>query len=285
MNHHATNLGTLRLGVVPYHNVLPLLHGLDNQIPRANWVFAPPSRLAELLSIDQLDIAILPIFDWLRSGRYGHVPGCAIGADGPVRSVIMAYRGRLTAVRRVLLDRSSLTSIHLARVLAADHWGLARDVEWTTSAGPVQDDTDWAAEGFDACVAIGDVALRWCERGVLHKDLANDWKELTGLPFVFAVWATRQGVLLTTGVCQAFQQSLDAGLDARAQLAAEHHAAAGVPQDVLLDYLTNRIRYELGPPQARAVAEFGSRLVRLGLLPAHTPLPRITTREANAAAT
>src|SRR4030095_11618635 len=84
----------LRLGCVKYLNSRPLIHAYDGPV-----VFDHPSALARMLAAGQLDTALVPLFETLRTPRYWLVDGVAVASDGPVYSVFLAYRGELRDVR------------------------------------------------------------------------------------------------------------------------------------------------------------------------------------------
>lgn len=257
-----------RLGIVPYLNVLPLLEGLEQTFPRENWVRATPRELGGLLAAGEVDVAILPVFEALREGGHAMVPGCAIGCDGPVRSVQLFAAKPIAEVRRVLLDRSSLTSVNLARIILPEHLGLSPEYE--LSPEPIPEDFDLAASGFDAAVVIGDVALAWDGRFEHAVDLGAAWKEMTGLPFVFAGWFVRPGVRLRPGEIAAFVRARREGERAVYDIAKRVAGEDSSRVVELVSYLSRSVRYALGEAELAAIEEFRRRLVARGLLPEDT---------------
>lgn len=255
----------IRLGVVPYLNILPLVEGLDGAIPRASWTFGPPRRLAEEVRAGRLDIGIGSLFETLQEPALDLLPGAAIGCDGPVLSVQWFSRVPLAESRRVLLDRASLTSIHLARILGRDL--LGHEPEWVLSDAPLQAEDD-LPDGFDGAVAIGDTALRWAiDRRFPHAlDLGEGWKRLTGLPFVFAGWSLRPGFSPTAGIAEAFRTARKAGEARIDAIAARSAAGSGFTEAQIREYLGRHIRYGFGSEQQAAVEEFRFRLAAHGLL-------------------
>lgn len=263
----------LRLGVVPYLNVLPLVEGLDDTFPRKNWVHATPRELSGLLAAGEIDVATLPVYDALRAGVYPMFPGCAIGCDGPVRSVRLCSVKPFDAVRHVLLDRSSLTSVHLAQILAIDLLDIHPMYE--LSEQPIAADFNLESSGFDAVVVIGDVALDWERRFPYTLDLGAAWKELTGMPFVFAGWFSRPNLKLAVPEFRAFVQARNRGERSTYEIAKR---AAGQDTKRLLDlvsYLSRSIHYRLGEPEIAAIEEFRRRLVMHGLLSGEAPKMRL----------
>lgn len=261
----------LRLGVVPYLNVLPLLEGLEEHFPMENRIRATPRELAGLLAAGEIDVATLPVFDGLRShGRYGLVPGAAIACDGPVRSVSLFSKVPLTEIKSVLLDRSSLTSVHLVQILAAELLEIAP--HYKTSNEPIHADFDWRNAKQDAFLVIGDVALEWEHQFPWKLDLGEGWKKLTGLPFVFAAWWTREGLILSTDETEAFAQARRRGQSSVADIARRQSTNSEEAAE-LQRYLSEAIRYNLGPREMEALNLFEQKLKTAGLLPAESKCP------------
>lgn len=265
-------LRDVRLGTVRYLNVLPLLDGLDAQIPRSRWIATTPRELAARMQEGALDVAIMPTFEVLRAGGLEVVPDGAIACDGAVRSVQLFCKVPPRDVRRVLLDRSSLTSAHLVQVIAREHLRIAP--RWRTSDAPLAADFDHASVPEDAILAIGDTALAW-ENAFPHRvDLGEAWRALEGLPFVFALWAIRPGVALDSEVIEALVAARDRGTARAAAIAAEAPLVPGMTRAGLVQYLTEAIRYRLGEREWLAIERYRDHLVAMGLLPEGTPLPR-----------
>ncbi|MCB2156951.1 menaquinone biosynthesis protein [bacterium] len=263
----------LRLGIVPYLNVLPLLRGLDDRFPQENWIRATPRELGGQMAAREIDVATLPIFEALRAQTYWIVPGCAIACDGPVRSVRIVSLKPLTQIRSLLLDRSSLTSVHLAQILTKEL--LEIDPVLETSSEPLPREFDLAASGFDAAVVIGDVALDWEDRFEHTLDFGQGWKDLTGLPFVFAAWVARQDVDLSPADLEAFVEARQRGEREVWTIAQEAADASDRPVQDLVNYLGRAIRFRLGEQEIVAIDEFRRRLIRHDLLPASAVSPAV----------
>lgn len=254
----------LRLGIVPYLNVLPLIEGLEGAFPRSGWTFATPRSLARQLVLGDLDVAIVSTFEALRRPGLAFVPGCAIGCDGPVRSVQLFGRGVAEGMGRILLDRSSLTSIHLAQVLLADLAGVHPVYE--LSGEPLTPASCRAAVDCDGVVAIGDTALEMDGRWPFAMDLGAAWKDLTGMPFVFAAWVVREGLVLSPEEISAFAEARERGVRAIPAIATREGMRGKFDAKLVEDYLGHSIRYGLGERELGAVEEFRRRLVEHGFV-------------------
>lgn len=255
------------LGVVSYRNALPLWKPLEVMSAGIRIVRDVPARLQHKLDAREVDAALLPIADFFRHG--GHIISDAgICADGPVRSVLLfSHSGRAPRDWKSLaLDTSSHTSVALSQVLLRDHWN---------SAPAMQDHApDFSAmqRRFDAWLLIGDLALEArqkfrCDSSISIYDLAEEWRALTGLPFVFAAWVARADL----PICEReelgdlLSRARDRGLEQIPRLARES-ATPTLGADVIEDYLRRAIGFSITSRHQAAMDEFRARCERHGLL-------------------
>jgi chorismate dehydratase len=247
----------IRLGAVSYLNAAPLVEGLAAD-PDFELTADVPARVAERLHAGEIDVGLIPSIEYAR-GDYAIVPGIAIGSRGPVRSVNLYHRGPLDAVRRVALDTSSRTSAALCRILLRER--LGRDPEYLDH-GP-----DLAAMlgKADAALVIGDPAL-YDDTDADRLDLGEEWHRRTELPFVFAFWAGRPGVLEPRHV-ERLQEALWAGLARLGMIALAYNGHGARHADLNERYLRSNIAYVLGRGEQAGLAEFYRRAHRQGLIP------------------
>src|SRR6266567_4042825 len=175
------SLAPFRVGSVPYLNAVPLTRGLEEQI-----IFVAPSKLAEMLQRDELDAGLVSVTEVLFNDRYDILDGIAVASLGEVKSVFLAHRRAIEEAKEVFCDTASLTSVNLLRVLLAER-ELRPEFKPLAGYEPVSIP--------DYAMLIGDQALDFLRAPRPHDiwDLGAAWYELTGLPFVFAVWALRRG--------------------------------------------------------------------------------------------
>lgn len=252
----------VRLGAVEYLNARPLAFGLDRS-PRFDLRFDLPSTCAELLHEHSIDVGLIPSIEYLRDD-FRIVPDLAIASRGPVASVALYTTRAMRDVRSIAMDTSSRTSAALVRVLCARHFRIVPVLE---AHGP---DLDLMLASCDAALMIGDKALFSEPRTVRLKadttneaesvgqqvdstfvdkiDLGEVWTSLTGLPFVWAFWAGREGALTRDDV-EALQRAKDAGVKESERIAAEYFAGAPDRQRVGARYLRDNIKYSLGPDE------------------------------------
>src|SRR4051794_40437418 len=230
--------GPLRVGAVSYLNAKPLYYGLAGRVPEVSLVMDVPSRLADRLAAGELDVALIPSVEYLRGAASGYeiVPDLAIAARGAVRSVKLFCRVPFGRIGRLALDAGSRTSQALARVwLDAAHGVRPARVEELPVGVPIEEST------ADAVLLIGDRAMT-VGHGPFHAvvDLAEAWRSMTGLPFVFALWVVRPGLDLgdlpdALTLCRA------EGLAHADRLAAENGPRLGLDVATCYDYLTKAL--------------------------------------------
>lgn len=256
----------LRLGAVSYLNTKPLVYGLDARPAEFQVRFDVPARCAALLHEGQVDLGLIPAIEYLR-GEYAIVPGVAIASDGEVATVAVFTRKPMGEVTSLALDVSSRTSVALTRVLCTKRWGIA------PAFVPAEPDLDAMLRRADAALVIGDPAFEIdpAARGVSKIDLGAEWREMTGLPFVYAMWVGRPGAV-TAAQCRALQEARDQGVAHVADIARE--AGGGDPdrERRSLAYLRDNLRFGLGEREAAGLRRFHELAIDLGVAPGTQPL-------------
>jgi chorismate dehydratase len=254
----------IRVGAVSYLNAKPLYYGLEQFARCVQLSLDVPSRLAERLAAGELDVALIPSVEYLRATGLGYeiIPGFAIASRGPVRSVKLFSRVPWGRVERLALDAGSRTSQVLARIWLDERHGVRprRIEELPLGVSALESIAD-------AVLVIGDRAMR-VPQGAFHEvvDLAEAWHDLTGLPFVFALWVARGGVPLE-GLPEALKRSRDAGLADAASLARIHGPRLGLDFATCYDYLTRVLSYDLGEDEIAGLRRFAAMASDLGLAP------------------
>jgi chorismate dehydratase len=256
----------LRLGAVSYLNTKPLVYGLDAYPDRFEVRFDVPAVCASLLHEGRVDLGLIPAIEYL-SGDYWIVPDVSIASDGEIASVAVFTRVPIEEVKTLALDVSSRTSVALTRVLCAKRWGIA------PSFVPADPDLKAMLGRADAALVIGDPALRIdpSRHGATKIDLGLEWKALTGLPFVYAMWTGRSGAA-SAEQCRALQAARDAGVAHIPEIARD--AAQGDPSRgaQALRYLRDNLKYGLGEREAQGLRRFHELAAEIGLVPSLQPL-------------
>jgi len=246
----------LRAAAVSFLNAWPLTAGLERS-DRIELVQAEPSACAAMLEAGEVDLALVSVAA-LTKGQYDIVPGMAIGADGPVQTVVLAGEQSPAIWDEVFLDTASRTS-HVLAKLVLDAMGVHPRF---TPAPAIEGLAK--ARGTKGALVIGDRGFDVRANQVL--DLGREWNKLTGLPMIFALWAARPGKVSPEDV-QELTRAAQHGLGLRTELAQKFAAAKGGDPERYRRYLTQRIRYGLGPYELEGLEAFLDRAAIKGFLP------------------
>ena len=247
----------VRLAAVSYLNAAPLLHGLGDE-GRFTIERAVPSLVAERLHAAGADVAMIPSIEYAR-GDYAIVPDVAITSRGNVRSVELFLRGRLEDVRTVAVDSGSRTSVALLKLVLRER--LGRAPEYVVEPP----DVGRMLERCDAALVIGDAALDYAGEAP-RLDLGEAWQQLTGLPFVWAFWAGRPGVLRPEDVVR-LQRAQAEGVAAAAEIARAWSNGDAARAERNERYLRHSISYRLGEAERAGLREFYKRAHAASLIP------------------
>ena len=267
-------MSRLRIVSVPYLNAAPLVWGFRHGSLRSriDLSVARPSHIAGLLERGEADFGLLPIIETQRLDGCRTIGGCGIVSPRRARSVLLVSRGPLAQIRRIAVDTSSRTSAALLRVVLA-----AQGLDGCAFA-EAEPDFPAMLEGRDAALLIGDPALGADTRGFEVLDLAEAWHAETGLPFVFAAWTARPGLALPDEVIDVFETSRREGIERLEAIARQASAELGLPAGDLERYLSENIRFDVGPEEERAVSLFLMRAHETGLI--GPPRPVVWSRPA-----
>jgi chorismate dehydratase len=260
-------LPKLRVGIVNFLNSRPLawgfLKGHHSDLFTAS--YHPPSTVARLLAEGGLDVGLIPSVEVQRIPGLSVLPDLCIGATAEVRSVLLVADRPLAEVRRVALDVNSRTSVALLKVLCAERWGIAP--QWIDHRPEVERMLAVA----DAALVIGDPALKVDRERYRVIDLAAEWRALTGLPFVFAVWAVRPEVDLPD-LAFYFKSSLRFGLSSLDAIVREAAAEMDLDSDLVHTYLTRNLRFFLQEPEIEGLTTYWRLAEKHGLIAEARPL-------------
>ncbi len=237
-----------RVACVGYTNSWPLTRHLDPALFEVSG--SVPSEAARKLSNGQADVGLIPVASLLADGDYRVVPGLALGCDGPVASVLLVGETPLEEWDAVALDGASRTSVVLAQILLRGPLGRP-----DLKVFPVDPGTPaFHAQGKTGAVVIGDAARNLPDRLTTRIDLGQVWKEWTGLPFVFAVWAGRPD--LPAEAIEGLRASAAKGLPERASAPLEDRT-----------YLTEQMRYALDDRAMMGLRRFAALGKQAGFFP------------------
>ena len=259
-------MSALRLGAVSYLNTKPLVYGLDAHPDQFDVRFDVPSKCAELLHENRVDLGLIPAIEYLR-GRYAIIPDISIASDGDVATVAVFTRKPIEDVETLALDLSSRTSVALTQVLCAKQWKIAPRFT------PAEPDLEAMLRRADAALVIGDPAFEIdpARHDVTKIDLGAEWKALTGLPFVYAMWVGRPDAA-TPAQCRALQQARDAGVAHLPEIAKQVGDGNAALEQRALSYLRDNLKYGLGQAEQAGLRRFHELAAEIGVVPGLEPL-------------
>ena len=244
----------LRVGCVQYLNARPLIAGWDGDV-----LFDHPAALCDQLAAGTLDVALVSSFEFLRAPIYTIVDGVSISADGEVFSVFVACPGEFVSIGEIEIDPASLTSINLLRCLLK-----ARGLE-TPFVSRLAAANAPILPGSGRLL-IGDQAIRFRqEHGDAYRylDLGAEWKSLTGLPFVFALWLVRPEVAAAGTIAARLRETRDHNVSRLRELADTQRS---FDPKFAERYWREHLSFALGENEKRALLTFRSQCESHGLI-------------------
>jgi chorismate dehydratase len=262
----------LRISAISFLNTVPLMWdfehgaaGLDFDIS-----YTLPSTCAAELQAGKADIGIIPAAAYTQIPDLAILPGIAIAARRPVRSILLVSKVPIEKIRSVALDTSSMTSVALTKILFERWLGSGRTFT------PMAPDLDAMLREHDAGLVIGDTALQVDRTRYLTVDLAEEWIRFTGKPFVFAFWAVRRAALADgpADLAAIFQASRDHGLEPANidSIAREWSGRLVLSETDVRTYLTENIHYQLDRGCLEGLQLFYRYAEECGALPPAPPL-------------
>ena len=226
----------IRISAVSYTNTKPFIYGIQHTpvIDQIDLSLDMPSDCAQKLIDDKVDIGLIPVAAALNLPEWHIVSDYCIGANGAVNSVFIFSNCDIREVKTVQLDPQSRTSNNLARVLLKNFWKIEPQL--------VVNAPDYAqsADTHTAFVQIGDRTFGKKQKFKYVYDLAEEWKKMTGLPFLFAAWISNKPV--PQEFIEEFNKGLKFGLEHRAELLKELPERNDFD---LEDYLMHKLDFNL----------------------------------------
>lgn len=245
-----------------------------------------PSQCADQLASGAADIGLVPIAALATTPGLRILPGCTIASKYTVRSLLLVRRASqpIAKLRSVAADTASRTTIAYTRILL-HRWGNP-DVPFI----PMAAELDAMLDRADAAILIGDPALMALEERanrfertgeeLIYHDLAEEWRNLTGLPFVSAVWgATAWGSPLDECLVSDFIRSRDHGLENIDALVNHWSRQLPISEQTIRSYLTQNIHYILDEECIEGMRGFFRMAAESGVLPAYElPTPELAVK-------
>ena len=262
----------VRVASVGFVNARPLIHGLGDDAA-IDLSLDVPSGLLDRVAGGAADVALLPTIDLQRQPGLRVIPSGGIGCDGETLTVRLFSRMPFGKILTLACDTDSHTSVALSRAV------LARIFDARPKQVPLPEATD-----AEAVLLIGDKVV--CEEpaGYPHQlDLGAAWKEMTGLPFVFAVWAARPEVALEN-LPQKLREAKRRGMADLPAIVERYAVPRGWPAEVAMRYYTEHLRFDIGPRQLEAIRLFHEFAAEDGSIDAPPAALNVVEESANLAA-
>ncbi len=248
----------LKIGVVPYMNAKPFIYGFQEKADKIDIVYGVPSILPGMLENDELDVISMPSVGYFRSTGYEIIPGSAIASNGLVESVKLFIKApSIKKIRTVALDKDSMTSCVLTKIILCKKYSLKPEYII------LEDKQKIYNEYADAFLVIGDDAMKVREEGFIVLDLGQEWNELTGLPFVYAVWVTKSGSKFH-GLSKLLIDAKERGLKLLDDIADAEAGRLRMEKKRCLWYLTESIKYNLGEKEINGLKSFYDYALEIG---------------------
>lgn len=244
------NKEKIRISIVNYTNTLPFKWALKRSqvLDKIDLQEDIPSICAQKLKYKQVDLALIPVALLAELDSYFIETGYCIGANGKVDSVKLYSNVPLNEIKAITLDYQSKSSITLTKVLVKFFWKL--DVTYLEA----KPGFETGITGTNAAVVIGDRTFNLNGKYKYEFDLADEWKKFTGLPFVFAAWVSTEK--LPEDFIAEFNAVLKHGVDNTLQAIDEDYNVKNLSKEKTIEYLTERINYNLDEGKLKALDLF-----------------------------
>ncbi len=249
----------IRVSAISYLNTAPFVYGLQHSdiFQSIDIAFDYPSECARKLQQNESDIGIIPVAALLSLPKYEIISDFCIGAIGAVRTVALFSNSPLEKIERIYLDYQSRTSVNLAKILSNKFWKI--NPEWIPFT-PSQDAN--GLEPHEGLVIIGDRVFNSEKHYKYCYDLAEEWFKFTGLPFVFAVWASVKP--LEKDFIDSFNGALGLGLRSIPE-AVDSFNLKYIDRSEAIKYLNSNLSFNLDDSKKKAIDMFLNQVKEVNL--------------------
>jgi chorismate dehydratase len=262
----------LCMGRISYINASPVYYGLDHGLA-PKWltlVTDVPAALNRQITAGDIDISPISAAHYAMNHKdLLLLPDLSISCHGPVMSVLCATDVPLDELtgKTVMFSEESATAAAFLKMIFA-----RRRVRPDFTTGSVGDINQIPAD-VDAVLVIGDAALTqpWLQRFSHCFDLGRIWYDMTGMPFVFAVWVVRRSFAAAHPgtVARALDllvASRDAGYARLDAVIAAGMKKLNLSRSMVTEYY-DRLYCDLDPQKTAAMTLFFDALYQQKMLP------------------
>jgi chorismate dehydratase len=222
-------IAKIRVVAVSYLNTVPFIYGMDYSA-FSNLIdlrLGNPLKCFQLFQKGDADIALVPVGSLPMIGKCNIITPHCIGADGNVGSVFLLSDSPAEKIKTIYCDLHSVTSNKLVEILCRDYWKISPVIRYPDMYPP-------EIQTHDAIIAIGDKSFKMLKSYKYHYDLSQIWKNMTNLPFVFAVWVTKSDIHPT--LLKGFNEALTYGVQ-NIHASIEYCQPGILPVDEIVQYL------------------------------------------------
>jgi len=239
----------VKVSAVSYLNTLPFIYGINHSDIKneLELVLDIPSDCAKKLLNNEVDLGLVPVAILPQLKEYHIISDYCIGANGKVDSVALYSDVPLNEIENIYLDYHSKTSVNLVQVLAKEYWKIKPN--WLKAETGFEN----KITGTSAGVIIGDRTFNLTKEFQYKYDLAEEWFNNTGLPFVFACWVSNKK--LNTEFITQFNLALKRGVENLKEVVADCQETV-ITKEMLYEYLNNKIDYNLDDYKLEALDKF-----------------------------
>jgi len=238
-----------RISIVSYLNSKPFLYGIEHSdiLSKIELSRDIPSKVAAKLSYNQADVGLIPVAGLRDLNEYHIISNYCIGSVGEVKTVVLVSEVLLEEVEEILMDYQSRSSVLLAKVLARFYW--KKQVKWENTCA---DFHNKSIKGTTAGVLIGDRVFNVEGKFPYCYDLSEEWQKFTGLPFVFAVWASNKEI--PKDIEAEFNQALELGVHSISEIVKQEES--NYPEVDIQGYFDNNISFPLDDEKRKGMKKF-----------------------------
>jgi len=245
-----------KVSAVSYLNTIPFIYGINQSDlkDKIDLSLDYPSVCAQKLIENKVDIALVPIVVLKQNPQFNIISDYCIGANGNVDTVCLYSDVPLMEVQEIYLDYQSRTSVELLKLLCRDHWNISADFRISSEG------FENKIEGKTAALIIGDRAFSANGKYNFMYDLSASWKEMTGLPFVFACWISNKEI--EKDFIFEFNTSLKMGienLEEAIKKESKNYPHCKNPKE----YLNHKISYTLDEDKRKGMELFLSKIIEM----------------------
>ena len=248
----------IKISVVKYANSYPFIFGLKNSGFDKKVILSMdhPADCAAKLVSNIVDIGLIPVAALPMLAEHHIISDCCIGANERVKTVMLLSNTPFDKIETIYLDYRSLTSVNLVQILAKNYW--KREFKWVKT----DENFDFTKiNNKEAVTLIGDQCFEYENHFKYDIDLAFEWKNFTGLPFVFACWTANKKI--NPEFIDEFNRTLKWGVKNIAAVVAEMGQTGVIRGKDLEHYLTKNIDFKLNADKHKALKLFLSFIEKL----------------------